>query len=199
MPLRGKPALQNGDVKSPLQKESEVAKRDLSPARPGAQKLSLRIGLAASIGLTRWTRERTGKSGCATKSGHSMLCPYKKKMPAGSRRCKTSVGAGEVFVDNAPVFAMSGKNVGAAPVNFVAAAELNGPVKRGNGSSAIHGHVRLLDVVGELGRALQIVVKRFAEGGQQTNAFVLCGREAHEGAVKHLQRAPHVGGIDGAD
>src|SRR5215831_6402016 len=72
-PLRGKPALQNGDVKSPLQKESEVAKRDLSPARPGAQKLSVRIGLAASIGLTRWTRERTSKSACATKRGqHAM-------------------------------------------------------------------------------------------------------------------------------
>src|SRR5215471_17256497 len=78
MPLRGKPALQNGDVKSPLQKESEVAKRDLSPARPGAQKLSVRIGLAASIGLTRWTRERTGKSACATKRGQHAV-PLQEK------------------------------------------------------------------------------------------------------------------------
>src|SRR5215471_17256498 len=101
-----------------------------------------------------------------------MLCPYKKKMPAGSRRYKTSVSAGEVFVDNAPVLALSGKNVGAAPMNLMAAAEPNGPVKRGDGSSAIHRDVRLLDVVGELGRALQIVVKRLAESGEATNAFV---------------------------
>src|SRR5215831_18479525 len=72
------------------------------------------------------------------------------RMPALRRRAqhavplharRVSVGAGEVFVDDAPVPALPGKNVRAAPVNLMAAAKLNRPVKRGNGSAAVHGHV----------------------------------------------------------
>jgi hypothetical protein len=108
------------------------------------------------------------------------------------------VGAGKVFVHGTPVLALFGEDMSAAPTDFVTSAELHGPVKRGDGNSTIHGHVRLFDVVGEFGRALQIVVKRLAESAEPANPFVLRGREAHEAAVKHLQRGSQIAGVDGA-
>lgn len=98
------------------------------------------------------------------------------------------MGAGKVFVDDAPVFALFGEDVSAAAVDFTATAKLHGPVKRGDGGCAVDGDVRLFDVKDEFRRALPIIGKGLAESGEAANAFVLRGREADEAAVKHLQR-----------
>jgi len=47
------------------------------------------------------------------------------------------VGAGKVFVDDAPVFALFGEDVGVAAVDFTTTGELHGPVKRGDGGCAV--------------------------------------------------------------
>jgi hypothetical protein len=96
------------------------------------------------------------------------------------------MSAGKVFVHSTPVLTLFGEDVSAAPMDFSASPELHSPVKRGNSSSTIYGHVRLFDVVNELGSALQIVLKRLAESGETANSFVLRGREPHEAAIKHL-------------
>jgi len=83
------------------------------------------------------------------------------------------VGAREVLVNDSPVLTLFRKDVGAAPMNLVTAAELHGPIKRRDGGSAADRYMRLFDVVGELGRALQIVVKGLAERAKTANPFVL--------------------------
>ena len=109
------------------------------------------------------------------------------------------MGAGKVLVNNAPVFALFGKDVCAAPVDFMTAAKLHGPVKSRDGGSTVHGHMWLFDAVGEFGSALQIVGKSFAESTEAANTFVLRGREAHEAAVEHLQRTAQIAMVDGSD
>src|SRR6266568_4230221 len=52
-------------------------------------------------------------------------------------------------------------------------AELHAPIECRHRRSAAHGHVRLLDVVGELRRSLQVVFKRFAQRPQPANPLVL--------------------------
>ena len=111
----------------------------------------------------------------------------------------SSVGAGKVLVNNAPVFALFGKDVCAAPVDFMTAAELHGPVKGRDGGSTVHGHMWLFDAVGEFGGALQVIGKSFAESAEAANPFVLGGRENNEAAVKHLQGTAHITVVDGAD
>jgi hypothetical protein len=108
------------------------------------------------------------------------------------------VGAGKVFVDDAPVFTLFGEDVSAAAVDFAATAKLHGPVKRGDGGCAVDGDVRLFDVIDELRRALPIVDEGLAESGEATNALVDGGRETYEAAVKHLQRAAQIAVVDGA-
>ena len=109
------------------------------------------------------------------------------------------MSAGKVLVHNAPVFALFGKDVSAAPVNSMIAAELHGPVKGCDRGSTIHGHMWLFDVVGEFGTALQVIGKSFAESAEAANPFVLRGRETDEAVVKHLQRAAQIAVVDGAD
>ncbi len=108
------------------------------------------------------------------------------------------MGAGKVLVDDTPAFALFGKDVCAAPVNFMTTAELHSPVKGRDSGSTIHGHVWLFDVVGEFGSALQVIGKGLAESAEAANPFVLRGREAHEAAVKHLQRTAHITVVDSA-
>src|SRR6266704_997771 len=74
--------------------------------------------------------------------------------------------------------------------------ELHAPIERRHRRSAAHGHVRLLHVVGELRRSLQVVFKRFAQRPQPANPLVLRGRKPHEPAIKQFQRAPHVAPVD---
>ena len=130
-------------------------------------------------GTIRHGEKRTARSGC-------------KGLRAGS------VGAGKVFVDYAPVFALFGEDVGAAAVDFAAPAKLHGPVKGGDGGCTVDGDVRLFDVIDEFGGALAIVDKGLAESGEAANAFVLRSREAYEAAVKHLQRTGQIAVVDGA-
>jgi hypothetical protein len=106
---------------------------------------------------------------------------------------------GKVLVHNPPVFALFGKNVCAAPVDSMAAAELHGPVKGRDGAPTVHGHMRLCDVVGEFSTSLQIIVKGLTESTETANPFMLRGRETDEAAVKHLQRTEQIAVVDGAD
>jgi hypothetical protein len=124
----------------------------------------------------------------------SRALPQKNGYPTNS-----SMSAGEVLMDDAPVFALFGKDVCAALVNFMTAAELHGPVKGRDGGSTVHGHMWLFDAVGEFGGALQVIGKSFAESAEAANPFVLGRREADESTVKHLQRATHITVVDGAD
>src|SRR6266446_3531545 len=75
-------------------------------------------------------------------------------------------------------------------------AELHAPIERRHRRSAAHGHVRLLHVVRQLRRSLQVVFKRFAQRPQPANPLVLRGRKPHEPAIKQFQRAPHVAPVD---
>jgi hypothetical protein len=109
------------------------------------------------------------------------------------------MSAGKVLVHNAPVFSLFGKDMCAAPVDFMAAAELQGPVKGRDGGSTVHGHMWPFNVVGEFSTSLQIIVKGLAESTETANPFVLGGRETDEAAVKHLQRTAQIAKVDGAD
>lgn len=108
------------------------------------------------------------------------------------------MGAGKVFVDDAPVFALFGEDVSAAAVDFTATTQLHGPVERGDSGCAVDGDVRLFDVIDESGCALPIVDEGLAESGEAANAFVDRGREAYEAAVKHLQRTAEIAVVNGA-
>jgi hypothetical protein len=104
-----------------------------------------------------------------------------------------------MFVDDAPVPALLGKDVGGAAVNLTTAAKLHSPVKRGYGHSATDGDVRLFDVISKFRGAFQVVDEGLAESSETANALVLGGGETHEAAVEHLKRTAQIAVVDGPD
>lgn len=82
------------------------------------------------LGLTQRTTHRD-----EMQSGGSTFVLRAENVSAGAGL----VGAGKVFVDDAPVFTLFGEDVSAAAVDFAATAQLHGPVKGGDGGGGLPG------------------------------------------------------------
>src|SRR6267378_3543542 len=67
--------------------------------------------------------------------------------------------------------------------------ELYAPVEGRHRRPTTHRHMRLLQMVSELWRLLQVVVKRLSQRPQPANPLVLRRRKPHEPLVKQFQRA----------
>src|SRR5216684_5085023 len=102
----------------------------------------------------------------------------------------------KMLVHHFPFLPLFRKHMRAPPVDLVPSPELYAPVESCHRRPTAHRHVRLLQVVSELRRLLQVVVKRLPQRPQPANPLVLRRRKPHEPAVKQFQRASHVASID---
>jgi len=76
--------------------------------------------------------------------------------------------------------------VRAPPVDFVPSPELYAPVEGCHRRPPLNRHMRLLQMVSELWRLLQVVVKRLSQRPQPANPLVLRRRKPHEPLVKQF-------------
>src|SRR5260221_3685551 len=68
-----------------------------------------------------------------------------------------------MFVHNLPFLPLFRKHMRAPPVDFVPSPELYAPVEGRHRRPTTHRHMRLLQMVSELWRLLQVVVKRLSQ------------------------------------
>jgi len=116
----------------------------------------------------------------------------------GARARQDSVGAREVLVHYAPILSRSHENVRAPAAHEAPLAETYGPIKRGHGNGAAEVHLRLLNLIGYLWRASQVVVKGLCERAETAYAVVSRGGEPDKVSVKHFHCPADVTAIDRA-
>src|SRR2546422_2852198 len=106
--------------------------------------------------------------------------------PADVRNLSPSMRPRKMLVHHFPFLPLLRKHVRAPPVNLAPSPELHAPIKRRHRRPSAYGHVRLLHLVRQLRRPLQVVIKRLPQGPQPANPLVLRRRKPHEPAIKQL-------------
>ncbi len=102
----------------------------------------------------------------------------------------------KMLVHHFPFLPLFRKHMCAPPVDPTPSPELHAPIKRRHRRPSAHRHVRLLQVVRQLRRPLQVEMKGLPQRRQPANPLVLRRRKPHEPAIEQFQRAPHVAPVD---